>query len=61
VESARISTFSALRKAGFPVYPKIQNAVYSIGIYWEWVAKQAAAQRETTPDRMDCGKNFRLI
>jgi acyl-CoA synthetase (NDP forming) len=45
VERSRISTFSALRKAGFPVYPKIQDAVYSIGIYWEWVAKQIAAQK----------------
>jgi acyl-CoA synthetase (NDP forming) len=46
VERTRISTFSALRKAGFPVYPKIQDAVYSIGVYWEWVAKQAAGKRE---------------
>jgi len=45
VERARMSTFSALRKAGFPVYPKIQDAVYSIGVYWEWVAKQAAAKK----------------
>jgi acyl-CoA synthetase (NDP forming) len=45
VERSRISTFSALRKAGFPVYPKIQDAVYSIGIYWEWVAKQMAAKK----------------
>ncbi len=45
VEQARISTFSALRKAGFPVYPKIQDAVYSIGVYWEWVAKQTATKK----------------
>jgi acyl-CoA synthetase (NDP forming) len=45
VERSRISTFSALRKAGFPVYPRIQDAVYSIGIYWEWVAKQIAAKK----------------
>ncbi len=45
VERARISTFSALRKAGFPVYPKIQDAVYSIGVYWEWVAKQTTAKK----------------
>jgi acyl-CoA synthetase (NDP forming) len=44
VERARISTFSALREAGFPVYPKIQDAVYAIGVYWEWVAKQASAK-----------------
>ncbi len=41
VEQTRISTFSALRKAGFPVYPKIQDAIYSIGKYWEWIAKQS--------------------
>jgi len=41
VERTRISTFSALRKAGFPVYPKIQDAVYAIGTYFEWVAGRA--------------------
>jgi acyl-CoA synthetase (NDP forming) len=40
-ESTRISTFAALRKAGFPVYSKIQDAVYSIGTYFEWAAKRA--------------------
>ncbi len=45
VERSRISTFSALRRAGLPVYPKIQDAIYSIGIYWEWVAKQTAAKK----------------
>jgi len=49
VERTRISTFSALRKAGFPVYPKIQDAVYSIGVYWEWVAKQAADKKVDAP------------
>ncbi|MBN1380492.1 MAG: CoA-binding protein [Deltaproteobacteria bacterium] len=41
-ERARIATFATLRKAGFPVYAKIQDAVYSIGTYFEWVSRRAA-------------------
>jgi acyl-CoA synthetase (NDP forming) len=41
VQRTKISTFSALRKAGFPVYSKIQDAVYSIGTYFEWIAKRS--------------------
>jgi acyl-CoA synthetase (NDP forming) len=39
-ERTRIATFATLRKAGFPVYAKIQDAVYSIGTYFEWAARQ---------------------
>jgi len=42
-ERTRIETFAKLRKAGFPVYAKIQDAVYSIGAYYEWVARHARA------------------
>ncbi|MBN1664810.1 MAG: CoA-binding protein [Deltaproteobacteria bacterium] len=44
-ERTRISTFATLRKAGFPVYSKIQDAVYSIGSYFEWAAKQGAGKK----------------
>ncbi|MEW6186724.1 MAG: hypothetical protein AB1585_13395, partial [Thermodesulfobacteriota bacterium] len=44
VERTRISTFAALREAGFPVYPKIQDAVYSIGIYFQWLARRKKAK-----------------
>ena len=40
-ERTRIETFAKLRKAGFPVYTKIQDAIYSIGTYYEWVARHA--------------------
>lgn len=39
-ERVRIETYAALRKAGFPVYTKIQDAVYSIWSYFEWADKQ---------------------
>ena len=40
LERTRITTFSTMRKAGFPVYTKIQDAVYAIGRYFEWISKQ---------------------
>ena len=43
-ERVRIETFAALRKAGFPVYAKIQDAVYSIRSYFEWAEKRTAAR-----------------
>lgn len=39
-ERVRISTFTALRQAGFPVYSKMQDALYSIETYFEWAAKR---------------------
>ena len=39
-ERVRISTFNALRKAGFPVYPTIQEALYVIETYFEWAEKR---------------------
>jgi len=45
-ERTRISTFAALRKAGFPVYTKIQDAVYAIGTYYEWVARQSRREKK---------------
>jgi len=39
-ERVRISTFTALRKAGFPVYANIQDALYSIRTYFEWAARR---------------------
>jgi len=44
-ERVRINTFATLRKAGFPVYAKIQDAVYSIGTYFEWAERQAARKK----------------
>lgn len=43
-ERTRISTFATLRKAGFPVYAKIQDAIYSIGAYFAWAAKQSRGE-----------------
>lgn len=40
-ERVRIETFAALRKAGFPVYAKIQDVVYSVGTYFEWAARRS--------------------
>jgi acyl-CoA synthetase (NDP forming) len=40
-ERVRIQTFNALRKAGFPVYPTIQEALYAIETYFEWAEKHA--------------------
>lgn len=40
LERIRISSFASLRKAGFPVYAKIQDAVYSIDKYLEWQANR---------------------
>ena len=45
-ERTRISTFATLRKAGFPVYSKMQDAIYSIETYFEWAAKRS-------PDKKD--------
>jgi len=39
-ERIRIDTFNTLRKAGFPVYGTIQDAVYAIETYFEWVEKR---------------------
>ena len=39
-ERVRISTFNALRKAGFPVYSKMQEALYVIETYFEWAEKR---------------------
>ncbi len=39
-ERIRIDTFNSLRKAGFPVYGTIQEAVYAIEKYFEWVEKR---------------------
>ena len=36
LEQARISSFANLRKAGFPVYTRMQDAVFSIQRYLEW-------------------------
>ena len=43
-ERVRIETFATLRKAGFPVYTKIQDAIFSIGTYFEWLDRQHAAR-----------------
>jgi acetyl-CoA synthetase (ADP-forming)/acetyltransferase len=40
LERTRISTFAAMRKAGFPVYPRIQDAVYVIGVYFQWLEQR---------------------
>ncbi len=39
-ERIRIDTFNSLRKAGFPVYGTIQEAVYAIETYFEWAEKR---------------------
>ena len=39
-ERIRIDTFNSLRKAGFPVYGTIQEAVYAIETYFEWVERR---------------------
>jgi acetyl-CoA synthetase (ADP-forming)/acetyltransferase len=39
-ERVRIATFNALRKAEFPVYPTIQEALYVIETYLEWAEKR---------------------
>jgi len=43
-ERVRIETFAALRKAGFPVYARIQDVIFAIGTYYEWVEKRSRAQ-----------------
>ncbi|MDP2855163.1 MAG: CoA-binding protein [Smithellaceae bacterium] len=45
-ERIRISTFAALRKAGFPVYSRMQDAIYSIGTYFEWAEKRARSKKK---------------
>jgi acetyl-CoA synthetase (ADP-forming)/acetyltransferase len=45
VERTRISTFATLRKAGFPVYSRMQDAVYSIETYFEWAVKQSPMKK----------------
>jgi acyl-CoA synthetase (NDP forming) len=39
-ERVRISTFQALRQAGFPVYSRIQDALYAIETFLEWAEKR---------------------
>lgn len=46
-ERVRISTFNALRNAGFPVYSRIQDALYSIETYFEWAAKRRRAETKS--------------
>ncbi|MFA5757111.1 MAG: hypothetical protein WC883_08265, partial [Smithellaceae bacterium] len=46
-ERVRISTFNALRKAGFPVYSTIQEALYVIETYFEWSEKRVRGSRKT--------------
>ena len=43
IERIRISSFASMRKAGFPVYAKIQDAVYAIGRFLEWQARERDA------------------
>lgn len=43
-ERVRIETYAALRKAGFPVYARIQDVIYSVGAYFERVEKQSRAR-----------------
>ena len=38
-ERTRISTYATLRKAGFPVYAKMQDAIYSIETCLKWAVK----------------------
>ncbi|MEE9936287.1 MAG: CoA-binding protein [Deltaproteobacteria bacterium] len=40
-ERVRIATFAALRKAGFPVYAKIQDAIYAVERTYEWAERQS--------------------
>ncbi len=44
MERLRIAAFQALRQAGFPVYEKLQDAVYAIATYQKWVN-----QKKTNP------------
>ncbi|MDD5476419.1 MAG: hypothetical protein PHU03_07915, partial [Syntrophales bacterium] len=37
IEKIRISTFSAIREAGFPVFSNVQDAIHTIGRYFSWV------------------------
>jgi acyl-CoA synthetase (NDP forming) len=39
-ERVRIATFNAMRKAGFPVYSTIQDALYVIETYFEWAERR---------------------
>lgn len=50
-ERVRIETFASLRKAQFPVYAKIQDAVYSIRTYFEWFEKQASSRTKGRQNR----------
>ncbi len=44
-ERVRISTFSTLRKVGFPVYPNVQDVVYTLQRYFNWIeAKRKRSQ-----------------
>jgi len=52
VERTRISTFAALRKAGFPVYAKMQDAIYSLNTYLEWVAKKDRLKNARSAERI---------
>ena len=44
MEKVRISIFSAFRKAGLPVYSTIQDAVYAITKYIDWIASLENAE-----------------
>ncbi len=44
-ERVRIETFASLRKAEFPVYSKIQDAIYSIRTYFDWFERQSSLRK----------------
>jgi hypothetical protein len=46
ITSTLLAFFAALRKAGFPVYTKIQDAIYAIGTYYECVARQSRREKK---------------
>ena len=48
VERARIDTFAVLRKSGFPVYTKMQDAIYAIEAYFEWAAGQSGREAKAS-------------
>ncbi len=43
-ERVRIETYAALRKAGFPVYTRIQDVIYAIGLYFKWIRRQPSPE-----------------
>ncbi|MCK9229856.1 MAG: CoA-binding protein [Syntrophales bacterium] len=40
IERIRISTYSTLREAGFPVFPNIQEAVYTLRSFFWWLDRR---------------------